>query len=178
MPPRALWLNSRSRPMAATLHASKGYPGGSSGAPALSSRARYGLGMSPLSLSTIVTLSGSHVTCGRGSGHEQPRECSGDSHDGGWRWGAPLGRVAWSRLDARNAGWAPSYSARGCSHVGQAHALPSCRLITRAQGARTLTYSIRQLTKVGRGLRGQGLIPERASQWDGRINSLKRYVLK
>jgi hypothetical protein len=29
MPPRALWLNSRSasRPMAATLHASKGYPG-------------------------------------------------------------------------------------------------------------------------------------------------------
>ena len=38
--------------------------------------------------------------CGRGSGHEQPGECSGDSHDGGWPWGAPPGRVAWSRLDA------------------------------------------------------------------------------
>ena len=35
-----------------------------------------------------------------------------------------------------------------------------------------------RLHKVGRGLRGHGLIPERASQWDGRINSLKRYVLK
>ena len=39
--------------------------------------------------------------CGRGSGLEQPGECAGDSHDGGWRWGAPLGRVAWSRLDPR-----------------------------------------------------------------------------
>jgi hypothetical protein len=29
------------------------------------------------------------------------RRRSGDSHDGGWRWGAPLGRVAWSRLDPR-----------------------------------------------------------------------------
>jgi hypothetical protein len=37
--------------------------------------------------------------CGRGSGREQPGECAGDRHDGGWRWGAPLGRVAWSRLD-------------------------------------------------------------------------------
>ena len=37
--------------------------------------------------------------CGRGSGREQPGECAGDSHDGGWRWDAPLRRVAWSRLD-------------------------------------------------------------------------------
>ena len=36
----------------------------------------------------------------RGSGHEQPGECTGDSHDGGWPWGSPPGRVAWSRLDA------------------------------------------------------------------------------
>ena len=52
--------------MAATLHAFKaqGVPGGSSGAPALSTRARHGLGLSPLSLSTIVTLSGSHVIAG------------------------------------------------------------------------------------------------------------------
>ena len=47
--------------MAATLHASKGYPGAALEAPALSMRARYGLGLSPLSLSTITTLSGSHV---------------------------------------------------------------------------------------------------------------------
>ena len=42
--------------MAATLHASKGYPGAGSGAPALSTRARYGLaGCHRLSLSTITT---------------------------------------------------------------------------------------------------------------------------
>jgi hypothetical protein len=34
------------------------------GAPALSTRARYELGLSPLSLSTITTLSGSHVIAG------------------------------------------------------------------------------------------------------------------
>ena len=43
----------------------QGVPGGSSGAPALSTRARYELGLSPLSLSTITrTLSGSHVIAG------------------------------------------------------------------------------------------------------------------
>ena len=42
----------------------QGVPGGSSGAPALSARARYELGLSPLSLSTIATLSGSHVIAG------------------------------------------------------------------------------------------------------------------
>ena len=50
--------------MAATLHASKGYPGAASGAPALSTRARFELGLSPLSLSTTTTLSGSHVIAG------------------------------------------------------------------------------------------------------------------
>ena len=45
--------------------------------------------------------------CGRGSGHEQPGECSGDSHDGGWRWVAPLSRVAWSRLDPRTGSGTP-----------------------------------------------------------------------
>jgi len=78
----------------------QGVPGGSSGAPVLSARDIYELGLSPLS----VVVDDSNVEwqpchCGRGSGHEQPGECSGDSHDGGWRWGAPLGRVAWSRLD-------------------------------------------------------------------------------
>jgi hypothetical protein len=42
----------------------QGVPGGSSGAPALSMRARHELGLSPLSLSTITTLSGSHVIAG------------------------------------------------------------------------------------------------------------------
>ena len=50
--------------MAATFACIQGVPGGSSGAPALSTRARYGLGLSLLSLSTIVTLSGSHVIAG------------------------------------------------------------------------------------------------------------------
>ena len=42
----------------------QGVPDGSSGAPALSARAIYELGLLPLSLSTIATLSGSHVNAG------------------------------------------------------------------------------------------------------------------
>ena len=42
----------------------QGVPGGSSGAPDLSARDIYELGLSPLSLSTIATLSGSHVIAG------------------------------------------------------------------------------------------------------------------
>jgi len=42
----------------------QGVPDGSSGAPALSARAIYELGLSPLSSSTIATLSGSHVIAG------------------------------------------------------------------------------------------------------------------
>jgi len=66
MHPRALWLNSRSRATAATFSFAciQGVPGGSSGAPALSARDIYELGLSPLSLSTIATLSGSHVIAG------------------------------------------------------------------------------------------------------------------
>jgi hypothetical protein len=103
MPPRALWLNSTSRATAcfsATLHASKWYLAAAlEHQPYVSARAIYELGLSPLSLSTIATLSGSHVIAGAAAAHEQPGECSGDSHDGGWRWGAPLGRLAWYRLD-------------------------------------------------------------------------------
>jgi hypothetical protein len=58
----------------------QGVPGGSSGAPVLSARDIYELGLSPLS----VVVDDSNVEwqpchCGRGSGHEQPGECSGDS---------------------------------------------------------------------------------------------------
>jgi len=103
MPPRALWLNSRSRATAATLHVFRRYLGTPpEHQPYISARARYELGLSPLLLSTMTTLSGSHVIAGAAcSGLEQPGECASDSHDGG-RWvavgGAPLGRVAWSRL--------------------------------------------------------------------------------
>ena len=65
MPPRALWLNSTSRATAATLHVLRQYCGTSAErSPALSARARYELGLAPLSLSTIATLSGSHVIAG------------------------------------------------------------------------------------------------------------------
>ena len=68
MPPRALWLNSTSRATAcfsATLHASKWYLAAAlEHQPYVSARAIYELGLSPLSLSTIATLSGSHVIAG------------------------------------------------------------------------------------------------------------------
>ena len=67
MSPRALSLNPPA--MAATLHASKGYTRRQLWSTSLKvnlkrTRARYGLGLSPLSLSTITTLSGSHVIAG------------------------------------------------------------------------------------------------------------------
>ena len=112
--------------MAATLHAFKGYPEAALehlGAPALSTRARYGLGLSPLSLSTIVTLSGSHVIAGAAAAMSSLGSAVGIAMMVGGR-GAPL-LAAWLGPDwMRTPGWAPSCSDEGCSHVGQAHALP------------------------------------------------------
>ena len=45
----------------------------------------------------MTTLSGSHVIAGAAVAVSSLGSAlHGDRHDGGWRWGAPLGRVAWS----------------------------------------------------------------------------------
>ena len=87
----------------------QGVPGGSSGAPALSTRARYGLRLSPLSLSTIVTLSGSHVIAGAAAAMSSLGSAVGIAMMVGGR-GAPL-LAAWLGTDwMRTPGWAPSCS--------------------------------------------------------------------
>ena len=50
----------------------------------------------------MTTLSGSHVIAGAAAAMSSLGSAVAIAlryHDGGWRWGAPLGRVAWSRLD-------------------------------------------------------------------------------
>ena len=79
--------------------------------------------LSPLSLSTIVTLSGSHVIAGAAAAMSSLGSAVGIAMMVGGR-GAPL-LAAWLGPDwMRTPGWAPSCSDEGSSHVGQAHALP------------------------------------------------------
>jgi hypothetical protein len=101
---------------------------------------------------------------------EQPGECAGaDSHDGGWRWDAPLGRVAWSRLDPHTGSGTVLFGSVPLSTLNAQPPKLKCGLITRGQGARTL-----RLYKTANQVRPW---PPRAaswhrasvSQWDGRI---------
>ena len=182
----------------------KGVPGGSSGAPR-STSPKHGRARD--------MSSGCHVTvvvddndverqpchCGRGSGHEQPGECSGDNAIRWWvaAGGAPLlaGPRAlgpdWISATPRTgsgtvlfgsgAGLLPRWS--GASPLdyplGACPALVS-RLCHRRMGMRASRVACaavrahagkRQLTKVGRGLRERSRVPKLASQWDGRITS-------
>ena len=99
--------------MAATLHAFKGYPE----AALWSTSPKHARAIWAQAVTSVVVddnnVEWQPCHCGRGSGHEQPGECSWDSHDGGWPWGAPPGRMAWSRLDAHTGlgtvliGWKP-----------------------------------------------------------------------
>jgi len=71
------------------------------------------------------------------SGREQPGECAGDSHDGGWRWDAPLGRVAWSRLDPRTGSATVLIGSKLLSTLLNAQEPPELKLCFKAwaQGA-------------------------------------------
>jgi hypothetical protein len=93
-------------------------------APALSARTRYELGLSPLSLSTMTTLSGSHVIAGATVAMSSLGSAQAIAMMVGGGGAPPL--AAWLGPDwiRSTPGRAPSCSARGCSHVGQAHALP------------------------------------------------------
>ena len=84
----------------------QGVPGGSSGAPALSTRARFELGLSPLSLSTTMTLSGSHVIAGAAVAMSSLGSAVGIAMMGGGRGAPPL--AAWLGPNwMRAPGWAP-----------------------------------------------------------------------
>jgi len=167
----------------------QGVPGGSSGAPALSARARD-------------MSSGCHLCrcrryrsdvewqpchCGRGSGHEQPGECSGDSHDGGWRWGAPLGRVASlvQTGSAHRVGHRLVRLSAAPTLPRWSGACPALKLCFKAwtQGASgSALRALRQLTKVGCGLselpRGTQIVSLSHAQCDGRITRLKTSQFK
>ena len=83
----------------------------------MSTRARYELGLSPLSLSTIVTLSGSHVIAGAAVAMSSLGSVLAIVMMMGGR-GAPL-LAAWLGPDwVRTPGWAPYYSAR-CHFSGR-----------------------------------------------------------
>ena len=81
--------------------------------------------MSPLSLSTIVTLSGSHVIAGAAVAMSSLGSAVAIAMMVGGR-GAPLpGRVAWSRLDAHTGlGTVLIGSVLGLPYVRRAHTLP------------------------------------------------------
>ena len=76
--------------------------------------------------------------CGRGSGHEQPGECSGDSHDGGWPWGAPLGRMAWPRLDAHTGLGTVLFGSKPLSTLNAQPPELKHGLLARSEGASVL----------------------------------------
>ena len=123
----------------------------------------------------------------RGSGHEQPGECSGDSHDGGWRWGAPLGRVASlvQTGSAHRVGHRLVRLSAAPTLPRWSGACPALKLCFKAwtQGASgSALRALRQLTKVGCGLselpRGTQIVSLSHAQCDGRITRLKTSQFK
>ena len=99
--------------MAATLHASKGTRGQLWSASPKHARAIYELGLSPLSLSTITTLSGSHVI----EGAAVAMSSLGSGLAIAMMWWVAVGRPPWPRglvqTGSRAPGWAPSCSVGG-----------------------------------------------------------------
>ena len=117
------------------------------------------------------------------SGREQPGGCAGDSHDGGWRWGAPFGHVAWSRLDpCTGSGTVLFGSGQLFRSSGAAPALkpwePGCLVYRTHPGWWVPACGKTAITKVSRGLRERRRVPKLVVSVDGHELRLKNVTIK